>query len=59
MDIEFSHLLWTCGIKECGLYVDRICGMLGMAYQSITKKINPIHAAQERQVFPDAFRAAI
>jgi hypothetical protein len=59
MGIEFTHLLWSCGFKKCFLTVDRIYGMRAMADESIRKTIVPNYHAPKRQVFLDAFKAAI
>jgi hypothetical protein len=57
--IDFAHLLWTCGFKQCTERVDRIYGMLGMVDDSIRKNIIKKCPGQERQAFLDAFRAAV
>lgn len=67
-ELEFAHLLWTCGFKGVSKSVDRIYGMLGMIHCSISKEITvikdppkgkTIDPEDERRVFLDAFKAAV
>jgi hypothetical protein len=59
MEIDWAHLLWTCGFRDCSNPLDRIFGLLGMADMSVTKRIKPDYNTDERQVFLDAFRVVI
>lgn len=59
--IDFSHLLWTCGFKDCKYDVDKIYGMLGMVEKDIKDRI-PVdekYKKDPRPVFLEAFKAAI
>lgn len=58
-EIDWSHLLWTCGFRDCSNPLDRIFALLGMADKSVTSVIEPDYHADERQVFLDAFKVAI
>jgi hypothetical protein len=59
--IDFSHLLWTCGFKDCKFDVDKIYGMLGMVEEDIKGGI-PVddkYKEDPRPVFLEAFKIAI
>ena len=64
--IDFSHLLWSCGFKQCTNDVDKIYGILGMVENNIEKEIKkriPIdvkyYKNDPRPVFLEAFKIAI
>ena len=58
--IDFSHLLWTCGFKDCTYDVDKIYGILGLVEEDIRDKIVDQKSKNDTcLVFLEAFKVAI
>lgn len=64
--IDFSHLLWSCGFKDCKYDCDKIYGMLGMVEEDIEdiKDRIPVddtdkYKKDPRPVLLEAFKVAI